>query len=38
MEHLVGANRVVAGRQDAAPIDARGKHVVIIGGGDTAAD
>jgi glutamate synthase (NADPH/NADH) small chain len=37
MEHLVGANRVVAGLSD-APIDARGKHVVIIGGGDTAAD
>src|SRR5690554_3442367 len=38
MEHLVGANRVVAGRAAAAPVDATGKHVVIIGGGDTAAD
>jgi glutamate synthase (NADPH/NADH) small chain len=38
MEHLVGANRVVAGRATEAKIDARGKHVVIIGGGDTAAD
>ncbi|MFI6822576.1 glutamate synthase subunit beta [Micromonospora sp. NPDC050187] len=38
MEHLVGANRVVAGRDAATPIDAAGKHVVIIGGGDTAAD
>ncbi len=38
MEHLVGANRVVAGRQAAAPVDAAGKHVVIVGGGDTAAD
>ncbi|MER5336357.1 glutamate synthase subunit beta [Micromonospora sp. NPDC002717] len=48
MEHLVAANRVVAaaagGRPDTAvlpdgtPIDAAGKHVVIIGGGDTAAD
>ncbi|ADD43462.1 glutamate synthase subunit beta [Stackebrandtia nassauensis] len=38
MDHLVGANRVVAGRAPFAPIDARGKHVVIIGGGDTAAD
>ncbi|CAM3478568.1 glutamate synthase subunit beta [Stackebrandtia soli] len=38
MDHLVGANRVVAGRAPFAPIDANGKHVVIIGGGDTAAD
>src|SRR5690606_7793931 len=32
------ANRVVSGRADHTPIDAAGKHVVIIGGGDTAAD
>ncbi|WP_420116851.1 glutamate synthase subunit beta [Micromonospora sp.] len=48
MTHLVAANRVVAaagdGRPapavlpDGTPIDAAGKHVVIIGGGDTAAD
>jgi glutamate synthase (NADPH) small chain len=38
MEHLVPANRVVAGLQDDTPIDAAGKHVVIIGGGDTGAD
>ncbi|HEU4349144.1 MAG TPA: glutamate synthase subunit beta [Actinoplanes sp.] len=38
MNHLVPANRVVAGLQDSTPIDARGKHVIIIGGGDTAAD
>ncbi|MDP9220068.1 MAG: glutamate synthase subunit beta [Actinomycetota bacterium] len=38
MEHLVPANRVVAGRLESTPIDAKGKHVVIIGGGDTAAD
>ncbi|WP_250030528.1 glutamate synthase subunit beta [Paractinoplanes maris] len=38
MEHLVPANRVVAGLQDTAPIDAAGKNVVIIGGGDTGAD
>jgi glutamate synthase (NADPH/NADH) small chain len=38
MPYLVGANRHVAGRSDRAPIDAAGQHVVIIGGGDTAAD
>ena len=38
MEHLVGANRFVAGLVGQAPVDAAGKHVVIIGGGDTAAD
>jgi glutamate synthase (NADPH/NADH) small chain len=38
MEHLVPANRVVAGQQESTPIDAAGKHVVIIGGGDTGAD
>ncbi|GIG89965.1 glutamate synthase subunit beta [Plantactinospora endophytica] len=48
MEHLVAANIAVAsaaggqpsvsGRESTTPIDAAGKHVVIIGGGDTAAD
>ena len=38
MEHLVPANRIVAGLQDTAEVDAAGKHVVIIGGGDTGAD
>ncbi|WP_262282498.1 glutamate synthase subunit beta [Micromonospora sp. MA102] len=48
MSHLVAANRVVAAAgeggpapatlPDGTPIDAAGKHVVIIGGGDTAAD
>ncbi|MEU4622855.1 glutamate synthase subunit beta [Actinoplanes sp. NPDC023801] len=38
MEHLVPANRIVAGLQDTTPIDAKGKHVIIIGGGDTGAD
>ncbi|HET9518872.1 MAG TPA: glutamate synthase subunit beta [Actinoplanes sp.] len=38
MEHLVRANRVVAGLPVDRPIDAAGKHVVIIGGGDTGAD
>jgi glutamate synthase (NADPH/NADH) small chain len=37
MEHLVPANKECEG--DGPPsIDARGKHVVIIGGGDTGAD
>jgi glutamate synthase (NADPH/NADH) small chain len=38
MEHLVPANRVVAGLAARTPIDAAGRHVVIIGGGDTGAD
>jgi glutamate synthase (NADPH/NADH) small chain len=38
MEHLVGSNRAVAGKVSSPPIDAAGKHVIIIGGGDTAAD
>ncbi|MEV4628431.1 glutamate synthase subunit beta [Micromonospora sp. NPDC049523] len=38
MEHLVAANRVVNGLEESTPIDAAGKHVVIIGGGDTGAD
>ncbi|MBM2615329.1 glutamate synthase subunit beta [Actinoplanes sp. LDG1-06] len=38
MEHLVPANRMVAGLQESTPVDAAGKHVVIIGGGDTGAD
>jgi glutamate synthase (NADPH/NADH) small chain len=38
MEYLPGANRVQEGDLGEAPIDAAGKHVVIIGGGDTGAD
>jgi glutamate synthase (NADPH) small chain len=44
MEYLPQANRVLADRVladralDRAQISARGKHVVIIGGGDTGAD
>jgi glutamate synthase (NADPH) small chain len=37
MEHLVPANKACEGDGPAA-IDARGKHVVVIGGGDTGAD
>lgn len=48
MGHLVAANRLVAAAgtdrpavatlPDGTPIDAAGRHVVIIGGGDTGAD
>jgi len=38
MDYLEGANRVVAGDIDAPPITAEGKHVIVLGGGDTAAD
>ncbi len=38
MAHLVGANREVAGRVSHAPVNAAGRRVVIVGGGDTAAD
>ena len=38
MEYLVQSNKVVAGDTVPEQIDARGKHVVILGGGDTGAD
>lgn len=38
MDYLEGANRVGAGDFAEAPIDAVGKDVVIVGGGDTGAD
>ena len=38
MEYLPMANRVQEGDTERAGIDAKGKHVVIIGGGDTGAD
>jgi glutamate synthase (NADPH/NADH) small chain len=38
MEYLPMANRVQEGDAQAAEIDAKGRHVVIIGGGDTGAD
>jgi glutamate synthase (NADPH) small chain len=38
MEYLEQQNRVVAGERVANRIDAKDKHVVILGGGDTGAD
>jgi len=38
MEYLPLANRVQEGDFDEAPVNAHGKHVVILGGGDTGAD
>jgi glutamate synthase (NADPH) small chain len=38
MEYLYGRNRHVAGSASEAAITAAGKHVVVIGGGDTGAD
>ncbi|MFT4135151.1 glutamate synthase subunit beta [Microbacterium sp.] len=38
MEYLVESNRAVAGDAVAHQITAKGKHVVVIGGGDTGAD
>ena len=38
MEFLPFANRVQEGDLEASPLDVAGKHVVIIGGGDTGAD
>jgi len=37
MEYLAGRNRAVAGTGK-APVSAAGRHVVVIGGGDTGAD
>jgi glutamate synthase (NADPH/NADH) small chain len=38
MEYLPPANRVQEGDLKKSPISAEGKHVIIIGGGDTGAD
>lgn len=38
MDYLVQSNRASAGDTVLDQIDARGKHVVILGGGDTGAD
>ncbi|MER5939647.1 glutamate synthase subunit beta [Streptomyces sp. NPDC001928] len=38
MEYLPLANRVCEGDLESSPMSAAGKHVVIVGGGDTGAD
>ncbi|MER5910254.1 glutamate synthase subunit beta [Streptomyces sp. NPDC001982] len=38
MEYLPLANRVCEGDLEVSPMSATGKHVVIVGGGDTGAD
>ena len=38
MDYLVESNKAVAGDQVPGQITAEGKHVVVIGGGDTGAD
>jgi len=38
MEYLPLANRVVEGDIESTTISAEGKHVIVIGGGDTGAD
>ena len=38
LELLEGQNRFLTGEIAAAPINAKGKHVLVIGGGDTGSD
>ncbi|MEX0882646.1 MAG: glutamate synthase subunit beta [Cyclobacteriaceae bacterium] len=38
MEFLSRQNQVIAGELDENPISAKGKHVLVIGGGDTGSD
>ncbi|UBH06144.1 dihydropyrimidine dehydrogenase subunit A [Leucobacter sp. Psy1] len=38
MDYLTAANRVQRGSLERTPFDAAGKHVVVIGGGDTGSD
>ena len=38
LELLEGQNRFLTGEIDSAPISAKGKHVLVIGGGDTGSD
>jgi glutamate synthase (NADPH/NADH) small chain len=38
MDYLIAENRHQAGRAAGTPIDARGRQVLVLGGGDTGAD
>lgn len=38
MEYLTQANRIVSKEQKLSKINVKGKHVVVIGGGDTGSD
>jgi glutamate synthase (NADPH/NADH) small chain len=38
LEFLCGQNRVIAGEAQGLAVTAQGKHVVVIGGGDTGSD
>jgi glutamate synthase (NADPH/NADH) small chain len=38
MDFLKGNNKTVSGEINTPPISARGKHVIVIGGGDTGSD
>ena len=38
VDYLTAATRKVTGREETFSIDAKGKHVVIVGGGDTGND
>ena len=38
MNFLTDQNRVIAGQTDRRAVDAGGKHVIVIGGGDTGSD
>ena len=38
MDYLEDQNRVVAGDKPAARFDVQGKHVIVLGGGDTGSD
>ena len=38
MDFLSGQNRRVAGEIQRVPVDANGRHVIVIGGGDTGSD
>jgi glutamate synthase (NADPH/NADH) small chain len=38
MDFLKGNNKTVSGELNTPPISARGKHVIVIGGGDTGSD